>query len=389
LYNLSRLREAIPPAPARGTYFQQKWKAKSITRAYHGEQVREKQWERMFRRNIPAVVPMDHQYLASYDGSEQAAGRGSGADVEKPTKPRPATPYMQMTYYPLERRLDMAVWRSLFASSARQARQFVVHGYVKVNGKRMIYPGYQLNPGDMFQVEPERVLFATGAPKTRTTRRRRVDRMRKAAAATGPKKTKTSKATRAGPVGSSAVSEVPRQPDTSPEALRKRLQDLMTQTKKVLENKEGGVSAGFKKQLRAFRASVKRAISLHKSQTDLSTATLEDQLAVIKEKYTSTAESSGEDVSLVASAFEFVEEKALEKSTYLGQDPTKPYATPWRPRPYMSAFAFIPRYLEVNQNICAAVYLRHPVARPGMSEVPSPFPQDTNQLAFNWYLKRR
>jgi hypothetical protein len=163
----------------------------------------------------------------------------------------------------------------------------------------------------------------------------------------------------------------------------------MAQTKKVLENKEGGVSAGFKKQLRAFRTSVKRAISLHKSQTDLSTATLEDQLAVIKEKYTSTAEASGEDVSLVASAFEFVEEKALEKSTYLGQDPAKPYATPWRPRPYMSAFAFIPRYLEVNQNICAAVYLRHPVARPGMSEVPSPFPQDTNQLAFNWYLKRR
>ena len=31
----------------------------------------------------------------------------------------------------------------------------------------MIYPAYQLNPGDMFQVKPERVLFATGAPKDR------------------------------------------------------------------------------------------------------------------------------------------------------------------------------------------------------------------------------
>src|SRR5437763_8280251 len=30
----------------------------------------------------------------------------------------------------------------------------------------MIYPGYMLNPGDMFQVDPERVLFAIGAPKT-------------------------------------------------------------------------------------------------------------------------------------------------------------------------------------------------------------------------------
>src|SRR5579862_824014 len=35
----------------------------------------------------------------------------------------------------------------------------------------MIYPGYMLNPGDMFQVEPERVLFATGAPKSKPQRR--------------------------------------------------------------------------------------------------------------------------------------------------------------------------------------------------------------------------
>lgn len=62
---------------------------------------------------------------------------------------------------------------------------------------------------------------------------------------------------------------------------------------------------------------------------------------------------------------------------------------PWRPRPYMSAFAFIPRYLEVNQNVCSAVYLRHPVVRPGLAEVPTPFPEGLNQLAFNWYLRRR
>lgn len=62
---------------------------------------------------------------------------------------------------------------------------------------------------------------------------------------------------------------------------------------------------------------------------------------------------------------------------------------PWRPREYMSAFAFIPRYLEVNQNICSAVYLRHPVARPGLAEVPTPFPEPLSQLAFNWFLRRR
>ena len=95
----------------------------------------------MFDRRLPAVVSMDHRLLARTDGSEQSAGRGSGLDMEPSERPRrqPApTPYMHMTYWPIERRLDTAVFRALFASSARQARQFVVHGSVKVNGKKVI-----------------------------------------------------------------------------------------------------------------------------------------------------------------------------------------------------------------------------------------------------------
>ena len=44
---------------------------------------------------------------------------------------------MQMTYAPVERRLDMAVFRSLFATSIRQARLMVIHGAVTVNGKKV------------------------------------------------------------------------------------------------------------------------------------------------------------------------------------------------------------------------------------------------------------
>ena len=44
---------------------------------------------------------------------------------------------MNMVYAELERRLDTAIFRAMFASSARQAREFVVHGYVKVNGKKV------------------------------------------------------------------------------------------------------------------------------------------------------------------------------------------------------------------------------------------------------------
>lgn len=111
-----------------------------MTRAYHGEHIREKQWQRMFRSRLLAVVPMDHRYLAEYDGSELASGRGSGR--EKPLSVsgksgRRQIPYMNMTYAPIERRLDSAIFRALFASSARQARQFVIHGKVKVNGKKV------------------------------------------------------------------------------------------------------------------------------------------------------------------------------------------------------------------------------------------------------------
>jgi ribosomal protein S4 len=101
----------------------------------------------MFDRRLPAVVPMDYKLLARTDGSEEAQGRGSGLNIKKKKddddrsereRPPQRTPYMHMTYFPTERRLDTAVWRALFASSARQARQFVVHGSVKVNGKKVV-----------------------------------------------------------------------------------------------------------------------------------------------------------------------------------------------------------------------------------------------------------
>lgn len=139
LYNLSRLKAR----PNFGTFFQQKWASKSASRAYHGEQIREKQWQRMFDSRLNAVIPMDHRYLGRYDGSEQAAGRGSGVERAPGTKlqnhemPARRVPYMSMTYAPIERRLDVAIFRALFASSARQARQFVTHGGVKVNGKKV------------------------------------------------------------------------------------------------------------------------------------------------------------------------------------------------------------------------------------------------------------
>lgn len=136
--NLYKLSKGFTQNIRTRTFFQQKWTAKSMTRAYHGEHVREKMWTRMFDRRTNAVVPMNPQYLAQNDGSEQSAGRGSGRQQRPGSKRAPFsdfTPYMQMVYHPFERRLDVAIFRALFATSAKQARQLVLHGAVKVNGK--------------------------------------------------------------------------------------------------------------------------------------------------------------------------------------------------------------------------------------------------------------
>lgn len=140
------------------------------------------------------AVEMPPEYLAAHNGSEQAAGRGSGLETDpndpmarrtvtasdfskieqirlakekqeqamaqnnrlvwpsamvrnRQTRDRPGallakpihkmTPYMHMTFAPMERRLDIAMFRAMFASSPRQARQFCIHGGVTVNGKKV------------------------------------------------------------------------------------------------------------------------------------------------------------------------------------------------------------------------------------------------------------
>ncbi|MFW6386561.1 MAG: 30S ribosomal protein S4 [Bacillota bacterium] len=48
----------------------------------------------------------------------------------------------------LERRLDNVVYRLGFASSRNEARQFVLHGHILVNGSRVNIPSYQVDEGD-------------------------------------------------------------------------------------------------------------------------------------------------------------------------------------------------------------------------------------------------
>ncbi|KAF4550149.1 37S ribosomal protein NAM9-like protein [Elsinoe fawcettii] len=447
LFNLSRLRE---PRHDFKTFFQQKWEAKSLTRAFHGYQIREKKWQLMFDRRLPAVVPMDANVLAKTDGRDMSAGRGGGrasaddelveedeevdesADKGKVEGEPDAslgkrTPYMQMAYWPTERRLDTAVWRALFSSSTLQARQFVVHGAVKVNGKRMRHPGYLLNPGDMFQVEPERVLYATGARKfDKNSPESSQGRDNSAEDNKNARRTKEELAdeedaeleeeleveeAQQGLEQGETIEPVAEEEVQNP---KKALRTLLLEAKEILADpKEKAKLSGKKKQeMRAFSRQVKSTMSKIRGDT-VAGAPAEDtveELQAAMEKLmggeasastdsaTETTAKDGEketdegkispqrDARLLRQALDLASE---DDASAASVDASKPYATPWQPREYMSAFAFIPRYLEVNHKICSAVYLRHPVARPGLAEVPSPYNEEVYELAHNWYLRRR
>lgn len=302
----------------------------------------------------------------------------------------------------------------------------------------MIYPGYLLNPGDMFSVEPERVLYATGARKFRKSSPETLqgkptfgeiervvdddaedlldDAAEEGEEASAAKEEET-------PAETIETSETPKTNDPTPEDPKIALKSLMARAKSIMSDSRDHISAKRKQDLRAFSQSVKRTLSQVRG-TKLSAAkpleetidALEDTLKTISKKIPSstpqtpeasqstsdtrplsssssssnpqTQDTTKEDAYRVRKDAELLH-AALLRAQENPIDVRKPYATPWRPREFMSAFAFIPRYLEVNQKICSAVYLRHPVARPGLAEIPTPFSGETMALAFNWYLRRR
>ena len=52
----------------------------------------------------------------------------------------------------LELRLDNVVYRAGWGATRPQARQFVSHGHINVNGKRVTIPSYRLRKGDVVSV---------------------------------------------------------------------------------------------------------------------------------------------------------------------------------------------------------------------------------------------
>jgi small subunit ribosomal protein S4 len=61
----------------------------------------------------------------------------------------------------LESRLDAVVYRAKFVPTVFAARQFVNHGHVTVNGKRVNIPSYRVKEGDLIEVREKSRQMAT------------------------------------------------------------------------------------------------------------------------------------------------------------------------------------------------------------------------------------
>jgi small subunit ribosomal protein S4 len=59
----------------------------------------------------------------------------------------------EMLLQSLERRLDNVVYRFGLASSRAQARQLVAHGHVRVDGRKVDIPSFQVKPGQVVSLK--------------------------------------------------------------------------------------------------------------------------------------------------------------------------------------------------------------------------------------------
>ncbi|EDK36230.1 hypothetical protein PGUG_00328 [Meyerozyma guilliermondii ATCC 6260] len=424
------------------TLFQQKWTAKAETRAYHGEHLTEGRWKQLFKPNLESVAQLD----ASLKGMDVAL-----------------TPMPLQTYAALEKRLEFAMFRAMFASSVRQARQYILNGYVKVNGVIIKHPSFPLKSGDIFSVIPEKVLTAMGRTKPSVQKAISVDSTQIAAwnkyvktAKTNPQETwqlKQAKPKSLDPLIEQESlthkeqvkryneqiekSMLAKQKSTTRDTILSRIITLGNQTEEVSpntfeefgkENKEKCYKAYtlLKENDHALLkdSSVESAAAFiskkapdfgSKEETKLASSIKQVLSEVVKSQHEHIRISSNEsklpeDIKSIPFSPQFAENlrfhPPLEKEAILEdeskasinlpwqrglfgrQDPAKPYFTPWTPRPFIGCFAVLPSHLEVSFSTCHAVYLRDPVARPGHSEVISPFPDHVHERAYMYYARK-
>lgn len=438
------------------TLYQQKWTAKQETRAYHGEHLTEKRWQTVFNPKLDSVAQLD----ASLKGGKEEE-----------------TPFLLQTFAALERRLDFAVFRAMFASSVRQARQFILQGNVFVNGIKIAHPNYTLKPGDVFRVKPAKVLEALGAKKPSIQEALKIDKTQitlwnkyvKEAKTTpravwneklskyramddaNPKKqnfleqvkeynkdleqkelkalnscTPTNVLSQILTVYSKSekdpesliiddfasvvdgdmklaslalecFQEVNKSKEFTKENLQKsNIDDLSHRLLFPTEEMKNKMSDGSKVSIRSAKKHLSELTKLYSSELRRSFDQRKGDQSAIDLPYNEGWANKLKYHPLIDPKNLAEDERKAQGSVnlpwqqhlYGRANPKKPYFTPWKPRPFLAPFAILPHHLEISFKTCHAVFLRDPVARPGHSEVISPFDLPVHERAYMYYVRR-
>ena len=100
---------------------------------------------------VPAQLQEKQKARFSYGLSERQF-----RNLYEEANRRPGVTGDNMLRY-LELRLDNVVYRAGWAATRPQARQFVGHGHVDVNGRRVDIPSYRVRKGDVVRLRPSPV----------------------------------------------------------------------------------------------------------------------------------------------------------------------------------------------------------------------------------------
>ena len=119
------------------------------------------------RRSTYGVQLAAKQAAKHYYGVRERQFRRYVREAQRTVDARPGERLLQL----LELRLDNVLTRLGFASTRAQARQFVVHGHVDVNGKRCDIPSRRVAPGDVIAIQTDSSVRPAAALATELTDR--------------------------------------------------------------------------------------------------------------------------------------------------------------------------------------------------------------------------
>jgi len=113
----------------------------------------------------------------------------------------------------------------------------------------------------------------------------------------------------------------------------------------------------------------------------------ENRIKLIEDKVADKGKTDAEETSETPLEPQTTSESEPKFKSKNGKQPLTPFYLP----PYASPWLFIPAYIEPSFATCSAVYVRHPTARPGYSEIPTPYDADGTlvRYAWEWYVQRR